>query len=175
MIENSDQSIAGADPMRFFEFIDADGFVCFQKQLTFSYVVDPRAPTVRVSPEVWFGIHNVSKPEMDRAPTPDELLVELVTLQVDQRIRRGRTHTFRNQQVPEADFYLRLSNLLKHQIWDWQLEQMVLGRETERRDRQIKTGSLFLKSEAHRLQQIRSMRRPLGVRVGRFLIPFDEC
>jgi hypothetical protein len=96
MMKNPDQSIIGADPTRFSEFVDANGLVCFQVQTTFRYQEVPRLPIVRVSREVWSSIHDCSAPVLDRALTPDELLVEHVTFQVDQRICRGKTR------VPET-------------------------------------------------------------------------
>jgi hypothetical protein len=170
MMKNPDQSIVGADPSRFSEFVDANGLVCFQIQTTFSFREVPRTPIIRVSREVWLGIHDVAAPKTDQALTPDELLVESVISQVDQRIHRGKTRVPGIKQISDHEFQRLMNNLLEHQIWDEELEVAVLGDAAERRDRQVKTGSLYLKraTEWHQIS-----RRPKGRWNGRFFVPFD--
>jgi hypothetical protein len=127
-------------------------------------------PTIRVSREVWLGIHDAAAPKTDQALTPDELLVESVISQVDQRISRCGTRAPRINQISDHDFQRLMNNLLEHQIWDEELEEAVLGDAAERRDRQIKIGSLYLKraTEWHQIS-----RRPKGRWNGRMFIPFD--
>jgi hypothetical protein len=88
MMKNPDLSIVGSDPTRFSEFVDANGLVCFQIQTTFSFREVPRMPIIRVSREVWLSIHDRSAPVLDRALTPDELLVEHVKLQAEVELQR---------------------------------------------------------------------------------------
>ena len=170
MMKNPDPSIIGADPTRFSEFVDVNGLVCFQIQTTFCYREVPGMPIIRVSREVWLGIHDATAPKTVQALTPDELLVESVISQVDQRIRRDKNCIPGIKQISDHEFQRLMNNLLEHQIWDEQLEVVVLGDAAQRRDRQIKIGSLYLKRAT---EQLRVARRPKGVWNGRMFIPFD--
>jgi hypothetical protein len=170
MMQNPDPSLVGTDPMQFSEFVDADGLVCFQNQTTFSFNEKWNMPIIRISREVWLRIHDADAPKPDQELTPDELLVESVTLQVDQRIRREKTRVSGIDQISDHEFKLLMNNLLEHRIWHEELETEILGNAEQRRDRQIKTGSLNLK---YAMERHRISRRPRGVWKGRIFIPFD--
>jgi hypothetical protein len=172
MMKNPDDRIIGADPLWFSEFIDADGLVCFQVQTNFRFQENPSIPIIRVSREFWLGIHNDSLPEKTQAQTLDEKMVEHVTLQIDQRNHQAGRGLPGHQPMADNDPHRILIEAVEHQIWDLRLHEALLGSITNRRDRQIKTRSLFLK---HTTEWLRSASHPNAQRIGRIFTPFTGC
>ena len=175
-MRNPDGSLVGADPIHFSEFVDQNGLVCFQNQSGWRFHEDPQMTILRVSREVWLGIHDDSVPAIDQSAngqslTPDEQIVEHMKILVDQRHRRIQKTMPRFEAATDAECEQMRSDALERQVWDLRLEKGVFGDVVRRRDREIKTGSLFVKSETQR-QQDRNKPHPKGFRIGRFYIPF---
>ena len=185
MMKYPDASIV-VDPIHFSEFVDQNGLVCFQNQSGWRFHEDPQMTILRVSREVWLGIHDDSVPPNDlpandqslnnqsangQPLTPDEQIVEHMKILVDQRHRRTQKRMPRFEAATDAECKQMLSDALERQIWDLRLEKGVFGDVVRRRDREIKIGSLFVKAETQR-QQDRNKPHPKGFRIGRFYIPF---
>jgi hypothetical protein len=170
MMNNPDASIVHADPMHFSEFVDQNGLVCFQTQSDFSFQQKPRMPILRVSREVWLGIHDESVSLNDQPLTPDEQIIEQMKILVDQRNRRTPKSVPRFEPTTETEYEWMLSDALERQVWDLRLERVVFGDVAQRRDREIKIGSLFVKYETE-WKQNRIKHRPQGYWNGRYFIP----
>jgi hypothetical protein len=170
MMNNPDASIVGADPVYFSEFVDRNGFVCFQDQSDFSFQEKPRMPILRVSREVWLGIHDDSVSLNDQTLTPDEQIIEHVKIQVDQRISRTLKSMPKFEPMTETEYNKALADALERHVWDLRLEKVAFGDVAQRRDRQIKIGSLFVKFETEQIQS-RIKNRPKGHWKGRVFIP----
>ena len=165
------------DPIHFSEFVDQNGLVCFQNQSGWRFHENPQMTILRVSLEVWLGIHDNSVPAIDQSAndqplTPDEQIVEHMKILVDQRHRRTQKRMPRFEAATDAECKQMLSDALERQIWDLRLEKGVFGDVVRRRDREIKIGSLFVKRETKRLQ-MRISWHPRGQWVGNYFIPIE--
>ena len=181
-MKNPDGSLVGADPIHFSEFVDENGLVCFQYHSYSRFQKIPPQTILRVSPEVWLGIHDDSVPANDQLLnnqsaddqplTADEQIVEHMKILVDQRLQRTPKSALKLEPVPLADYDQIVSEALERQIWDLRLERVVFGDVMQRRDREIKIGSLFVKRETKRLQ-MRISWHPRGQWVGNYFIPME--
>jgi hypothetical protein len=167
---NPDPRIVGADPLRFSEFIDANGLVCFQPQTIFSFREERNAQIIRVSNEVWLQIHGTELPVLDRVLTADELLVAFATVEVDQRLRLHEAGRLESTRVMSAELELRLFDKVEPPKSISNFAARIFGPITERRDRQIKRLSLEVKTNDMYLVR---RKLPIGHWRGKLFIPID--